>query len=164
MMEWIEKILSTWIQTGQEAYLFLTLVIIALLSLTTVIIYLFKLYVIEKDNKVLLLQKQQSELKNLIKQYKEELKKQQEEYDDKVNKWIRKWEKKVEDSTQAMIENMKYFDHVTDTLEEQTKAIKNLSETIKGLQGRCLGGGICNDNKRPKRKENREPKEDKQTN
>ena len=130
-ISWTDKVFQKWLDSGDEAYLFLVLVIFGLVAIVSALIYLFKLYINEKEDKY-------KQLKITEKQVEAEKEKLRTENKKELDKWIEKWSSKTEDYSAELITAIKSNNQALLDIYAELEDIKGIV-----INNKCGGGKIA---------------------
>lgn len=133
-INWTDEVFKKWIASGNEAYLFLILVVLSLLAIISALLFLFKLYINEKDAKY----KALAEMEKSVEKEKEKIRSENKL---EINKWIDKWGSDKENYSKELVIAIKRTYQALDD-------IYNELEVWKGLfRNKCEGGKESDFNK-----------------
>lgn len=131
-INWTDKVFQKWLDSGNEAYLFLVLVILGLIAIVSALVFLFKLYIGAKDEKYAKLEKEHEEL---IK----EKKKNTTETKLEIEKWQDRWTNKMENFAIELLNTIKNNTQASKDVAEQLESYNEILEKINN--NKCSGGG-----------------------
>lgn len=133
-INWSDEVFKKWLASGDEAYLFLILVVLSLLAIVSALVFLFKLYINEKDAKY----KALAEMEKSVEKEKEKIRS---ENKIEINKWIDKWGSDKENYSKELVIAIKRTYQSLDDIYNELEIWKEL------FKNRCEGGKGSDTNK-----------------
>lgn len=126
-ISWTDRVFQKWLDSGDEAYLFLIIVLLGLIAIVSALIFLFKLYVSEKEDKY-------KQLKSTEAQVEAEKEKLRIENKKELDKWIEKWGNKTEDYSSELITAIKFNNQALEDIYEELEKIKDFIGGVKNAK------------------------------
>ena len=133
-INWTDEVFKKWLTSGNEAYLFLILVVLSLLAIVSALLFLFKLYINEKDSKY----KALAEMEKNVEKEKEKIRNENKL---EINKWIDKWGSDKENYSKELVIAIKRTYQSLDDIYNELEIWKEL------FKNRCEGGKGSDTNK-----------------